>query len=233
MKEIILIDETPDNYKIINKVVNQLRYLIEEGASFTRYEKVNEELLRKFKETDSPKIYFLYVDKNQKFIKIANYIRKCDWNSRIILLVKEKYLLDDSYDKLYKIFNTIHINRYFAKMIRRDLCLILREEQLMKRFHYKNRNEDINILYRNILYVYRDTVDRKAVIVTQNNSYAINVSMNKLKEELSRGFVQCHRACLVNKNRIEKLDWQNKNIVLDNGVTVNYLSSKYKDDLEF
>ena len=84
---------------------------------------------------------------------------------------------------------------------------------------------------KHILYITKDTVNRKSVIVTDNNTHKTYMTISELLKKLSPMFVQSHRSCIVNKERIEKIN-KNKNIIIfDNGMKIDLLSDSYKKGL--
>ena len=99
-------------------------------------------------------------------------------------------------------------------------------------FLYQNRKFSLRIYYDSILYIYRDTVERKSVIVTDNNNYSLGVSLNEMKDLLDSRFKKVHRACLLNICRVQKFNWAQNYFVLDNGTKIELLSKKYRYDIK-
>ena len=91
-----------------------------------------------------------------------------------------------------------------------------------------NKFTSINICYKKILYIYRDTYKRKTVIVTTNNRYMLNIALKDIKLLLDNRFIRCHRACILNKLRVNNYYWNKGYFELDNGSRVYLLSKKYK-----
>ena len=80
-----------------------------------------------------------------------------------------------------------------------------------------------------ILYLYRDTIERKIAIKTVNgNVFLVNKNINQIIEELDDRFIQVHRSCIVNKNRVNVYNWAGGYFILDTNEKVNMLSKKYK-----
>lgn len=50
-------------------------------------------------------------------------------------------------------------------------------------------------------------------------------------ENLDDRFYLCHRSCLVNTEKIRKVDWKNSSIFFDNGEVINLLSRDKKKGL--
>ena len=97
------------------------------------------------------------------------------------------------------------------------------------------RLRDGNTLYtinlNDILYLTKESLSRKTVIVTDYNEFYISQSLNSIKDLLDDDFIQTHRACIVNKNRVCKIDFKNKIICFDNNIEIDLLSNKYKKEM--
>lgn len=81
---------------------------------------------------------------------------------------------------------------------------------------------------KDILYIARETVERKSVIVTDYNEFRSIKSLVELSEMLGEPFVESHRACLVNMDRVRIIDKRNRTITFDNGMTTNLVSPNFK-----
>jgi len=81
---------------------------------------------------------------------------------------------------------------------------------------------------QDILYITRDSVDRKIVVVTDYSEFKINKSLNEVKEELSDAFWFSHRSCIVNTDRIRKLDKKKNVITFDNGQEIDMINQEFK-----
>ena len=96
------------------------------------------------------------------------------------------------------------------------------------------RFHDQGILYTiplsDILYITRDSVERKGIIVTDYTTFKINKNLSDFKESLNNSFVQSHRACIVNIDRVVSVDTRKRIITFDSGDTTDLLSSNYKKD---
>ena len=57
------------------------------------------------------------------------------------------------------------------------------------------------------------------------------MTLLEVKEILGDKFIQTHRSCYVNEQRIDTIDHKNKIITFDNGVTTDLLSDTYRKEL--
>ena len=88
------------------------------------------------------------------------------------------------------------------------------------------------IPFDNILYVTRDSVERKCVIKTDTGDIKTYKSFAEIIEKLDSRFIQTHRACVINKNRTIRVNYSKKIILFDNGVKSDLLSLKYRKELK-
>lgn len=77
------------------------------------------------------------------------------------------------------------------------------------------------------MYVTRDTLSRKSIIVCVNNTYEVYINLKNVVGKLGDDFVQTHRACFVNKNRVKVINHKEKYIMFDNGEIIELVSKKY------
>ena len=82
---------------------------------------------------------------------------------------------------------------------------------------------------QDILYI--EYVDRKSKIYTNYMTASFNISLSELKNMLDDDFMYSHKACLVNTEKIKKIDKKEKIIYFDDGFSTNLLSQKYSKEL--
>ena len=79
-----------------------------------------------------------------------------------------------------------------------------------------------------ILYLTRDSVERKTIVYTDNNAHTINRSLKDIENYLDDRFVKTHRSCVINRDRIAEINYRTREIIFDNGSKIDFLSKKYK-----
>lgn len=81
--------------------------------------------------------------------------------------------------------------------------------------------------------VYIEHVDKKLKFVTVNEIFYVSKqSLSSYEDELSSGFIRCHRSYLVNRAFIVKIDKKNCNIYLKDGYGNIDLGDAYRQNLE-
>ena len=103
--------------------------------------------------------------------------------------------------------------------------------KIRKNFKYKIGKVDYTLDYDKILYIYKDTFERKSVIVSEKNEYRVPLNLVKIKELLDDDFIFTHKACIVNRNRVEAFSWPEGKVIFDNGMSAPFLSKTHKKEL--
>lgn len=178
------------------------------------------------------KIYILDIETpSASGIDIARDIRKYDRDSIIIFVTGH-----DEYGKLVlkrnimclSFINKFEDLKFDLRNSLKDACYYLNYDKAVK---LNDSNVDYNIRISKILYITRDSIERKTVIKLENAEYRLNLSLKKVKDALGDNFVRTHKSCYVNKNRVEKINYKNKLITFDNGLEIDLLSNLYKKEM--
>ena len=220
MIKIILIDNDERNYLTLKKIICKLDFLYSKNLVINWYKSNDKDLEKIIVDNEYKKIYLINVCFN-----IASFIRNNDYRSELILLGRK-------YNKWVKnIFDFIPNVYENSKRILLDIKEILDNYYIGNMFIYKNSKYCLRIYYENILYIYRDTYERKVVIITDKNDYHLRTSLSEIKKLLDKRFIQVHRACFINIYRTEKFNWVDNYFILDNGKKIDLLSKKYYDKI--
>ena len=178
------------------------------------------------------KIYILDIETpSRSGIDVARIIRRKDYTSPIIFLTGHNDLGMELLTE--DIAFTSFINKFVNYENRLKKSIINSINMLHKRRIL--RVNDGNTLYTinldDILYITKESVSRKTIIVTDYNEFQLNKSLQSMKELLDEYFIQTHRACIINKNRLCKIDFKRKIICFDNNSQIDLLSNKYKKEI--
>lgn len=180
----------------------------------------------------SNKIYILDIEtKAASGIDIARKIRKIDVDSIIIFVTVHNeagmVLLQDDLMFLNFISKFDDFENKLSNSISKALDYM----------HHKNiiKFNDKGTLYsipvNDILYVTKEPKGRKSIIKTTYAEYHVNLTLKEISDMCSGYFVQTHRCCFVNKDRVRVIDKHKCIIEFDNGESIDLLSSSYKKGL--
>lgn len=231
IKFIIVDDEIKwiDEYE---KIINDVAFNSNKQYEIKKYKKDDEDLHKLILDNSEQKIYLMDLDLENKHtgMDILREIREEDWDSEIIVLTNHDRMFETVHKEIYKTFDFIEKFDNFEVRLRKDLKKIISKKYDTDKFIYNNNKISLQIYLKDIIYVYRDTVDRKLVIKTTNNQFIVNMPINEMMEKLDDRFIQCHRSCIINDERIVEKNYAQGYFLTDTGEKVDMLSRKYQGE---
>ena len=234
MIKIAIIEDEDIYIQEIKKIIGKIKFQIEDEIKTFEFKGYNNDLSKFIINNDSRTIYIVDIElKNSKSgIEIASHIRDVDWDSEIIFITNHDKMFETVHRNVYEVFDFIEKYHELEKRLAKDLKIIISKNVDKKIFSYKGRNIDLQLYLHAINYIYRDKEDRKLVIVTDKSSFTINLGVKEILDLLDDRFKMVHRSCIVNTDKVVTYDWSKLKIVMKNGTEVNYLSRKFKKELE-
>ena len=213
MTKFVIVD---DDVRELEKVESLIHEVVED-VKIMKFTKITSELKAEIQNTDEHKIYILDIELANKVsgISIAKLIREVDWESEIVFVTNHDKMFESTHRSIYEVFDFIEKFHDFDKRLKRDIKEILKRNFDNKTFKYNANNVELNVYYRAILYIYRDTEERKLVIVTPNNKYKVSLTIKEMLDYLDG---------IVNKNRVEAKNYKEGYFILDTGEKVYMLS---------
>lgn len=178
------------------------------------------------------KVYILDIETpTRSGIDIARLIRNKDVDSVLIFLTGHQELGH------VVMKNDFLFLSYINKFDDCEKRLIKSLDKALKMFKIKSviRFKDNGVIYTipqdDILYITRDSVERKCIIVTDYSEFHVGKNLAELEEEINDNFVKTHRACLMNTKRILSFSKSQKEVVFDNGMTSDLISTRFDKEL--
>lgn len=234
MIKFIVIEDDKAHQEKVKSILRKITFNNEDEVNIFTYEKYSAKLREEIQDKATRKVFVIDIElqNNCSGVQIAKSIRENDWESEIIFMTNHDKMFETVYRNVYKVFDFIEKFHNFEARLEKDVKEILKMNFDNKMFVYRARNIDLNLYYKEILYIYRDTEDRKIIIVTTKNKFSLNSTIQDTLEKLDNRFRLVHRACIVNLDRVQKYNWKDKYFILDNGVKVDLLSKKYRKEVE-
>lgn len=216
--------------KVIIKLLDKtnIEYRIEKFKSYTK--KFGDII----KDTTSSKIYIMDIEIPDSYsgIDVAKRIRRTDWDSSIILVtsyiemgyeaLKAQIMLLDFISK----FNDCDNN------LTKALNIAIKKINDKKTLIYESAGMTYRLFTDDIVYIVRDSVERKSTITTTYNEFSAPDTIPELLEKLDSRFFMTHRSCIVNTDLIKNIDWKENIINFKGGKSTDYLSRDKKKGLK-
>lgn len=198
------------------------------------FERMTDTFLNLVKNHDTNYIYILDFElPNVTAIYVAREIRKHDWTSPIIIFTVNGGMAYETFKQRLQILDFVSKQFEAEKNLHELFDICFEQLKLRHSFKYRIGKTDYSIDYDKILYIYKDTVERKCILVTDVNEYLISMNLVKVKELLSDDFIFTHKACIVNKKRVSAFVWNENKIIFDNGMVTHFLSKTHKKELGY
>lgn len=232
MVNIIICDDNQKDKKNVLSIVNNFVIRNKLEHEIFLYDDYDDSFLSIIDKKLPFKIYLLdIVMPTRSGIDIAREIRKKDMDSVIIFFTAHEELGNVvlKNDLMFLSF----VNKFDDMETRLLECLnkaldVLNQRQVIK---FNDRNVSYTINIKDILYVTKDSFERKTIIKTDYTEFRINKSLSEIVDMLDGRFVQTHRACYINIDRKISIDRVNRIITFDNGDTIDLLSDKFRKEI--
>ena len=141
-------------------------------------------------------------------------------------------MYEQAYRSLYKVFDFIEKFHNFERRLEKDLKVILSKDYDTAMFKFKNRKITLQLYYKDITHITREKEERKLLIHTSTNNFALSMTMSEMMKKLDKRFKIVHRACIVNTNRVLKYEWAKGSFLLDTNEKVYLLSKNYRSEVD-
>ena len=232
MINIIVCDDNKNDLNKIRKSINKIMKSLKIDYKENVFMDYDESFMKIIDKKMPFKFYILDIETpSRSGIDIARIIRRKDYTSPIIFLTGHNDLGVEvlSEDIIFTSFINKFVN--YEQRLKKSIINSINSMNKKRILRLRDGNTLYTINLNDILYLTKESLSRKTVIVTDYNEFYISQSLNSVKDLLDDDFIQTHRACIVNKNRVCKIDFKNKIICFDNNVEIDLLSNKYKKEM--
>jgi len=224
MLQFIVLDDNVLFQSKLKNLINKKMFKNEIEYEISLFEKENQEFKKTIDNINS-KIYILDIElKNNSGIEIAKKIRKKDYKSAIIFLTAHYELAARTYQSKLLVFDFISKFDDYEKELDQAFEIALNNLKQFQKIEFFDKKQKIILDSSKILYIYYDSYTKKTKIKTNSKNYSLN--RNQIPLLPDNIFFKTNRNSYVNLKRIEKIDYQEKKIVFDNGETFTDISSK-------
>lgn len=217
----------------IRKIIDKLLINSDDYYHISEFDKFDSRF-KKLINNKQAKIYILDIEIKDSIsgIDIAREIRKKDWDSIIIIVTSHNELGFQALKAQIMLLDFISKYDNCEKSL--DLALRKAISQFGSKKAIKFESDGVSYIIHldDIVYITKDTVERKCIIRTTYNEIVVNKTLNYMLENLDDRFYLCHRSCIVNTEKIRNVDWKNRIINFDNNDSIELLARDKKKGLK-
>ena len=231
MVKFVIVDDNRMHRKKVYDVI--FSYMMNNNIDFEIHEfgNIDAKLSDFLKTTNKDAVYILDLElPGGDGIDVAREVRYQinDWVSPIIILTAHT----SSYYKIYK--QKLQILDFIGKCddidddIRENIDISLRVLNQTGAYKFTYKNIGYNIPYSD--YIQRE--ERRTKIVTRNDIYYRNISINDIKKELPSYFVISLKGTLINTKNVLKINWNTCKVYFKDGKNGYLVSKNHKKELD-
>ena len=234
MMRFIIFEDNKDFRERISNIINKVMmpYNFEYKISkFGEYNKKVEELITNKNEL---KIYILDVELPEiSGLEIASEIRNVDLDSTIIFLTAHPECQNDIFYSRLQAIDYINKDRLWPDRFESTIKYSIKNINRRRIFSYEFNHNSYRLPIDKILYVEKIQDNQKCEITMEDGSkYLIISSITALNDKLGPSFYQSHKSCLVNVEKIRRVNYPENIITFHNGESVYLLSNRNKKGLK-
>jgi len=232
MINFVVVEDNARHRKRIKEII--LRYMMKKSEEFDiyEYEKETKELEEVIERKEEDHVYILdFILPNTNAINISRKIREKDWSSPIIIFTVNGGMAYETFKQRLQILDFVNKQYEAEKNLKELFEICMNQFKIKESLKLKHKGVKYNIDTDKIKYIYRDTLERKCVIVTNNSEYRIAINISEIKEKLKKNFMYTEKGCIVNMERVEVIVWKDKKIEFDDGSKIYMLSKKHKKEI--
>lgn len=214
---------------IINKVMMPYNFEYKINK-FAEYNKELEEVIEKKNEQ---KIYILDIELPEvSGLEIASEIRTDDIDSTIIFITSHPEFQNDIFYSRLLAIDYINKDRIWPDRFEKTIIYTLRNLDKRRILAFEFNHNSYRIPIKDILYIEKVQDNQKCTINLENGSkYEIVSTIIEMKEKLGPSFFQSHKSCLINVEKIKKVNYNENTITFTNNETLYLLSNRNKKGL--
>lgn len=233
MVNFVIVDDNNNHRKNICNIVMKRMMSNQVNFKINEFNDYNNKLTTYIKESGHISIYILDLElPSGDGIDIARMIRNTcnDWNSPIIIITAHSSLYYEVYKQRLQILDFIPKFGSIDTSINEDIDICLRMLSKEKVYKYIYKNVEYNIKLSDINFIQRD--GRKTKIVTKNQTYYQNITINAIKSMLPTYFKISAKGTLINMRNIHKIDWNEMIVFFKDGTKDYVVTNSHKKEIE-
>lgn len=231
--EFVICDDEKLFRSTIKKVIDKLLINSDDYYHVSEFEKFDSSF-KKLINNKQSKIYILDIEIKDSIsgIDIAREIRKKDWDSIILLVTSHNELGYQALKAQIMLLDFISKYDNCEKNLEQALRKAMSQLGSKKAIKFESDGVSYIIHLDDIVYIVKDTVERKCVIKTTYNEIVVNKTLNYMLENLDERFYLSHRSCIINTDKVRNVDWKNSIIKFDTNDSIELLARDKKKGLK-
>lgn len=180
------------------------------------------------------KVFILDVEvPGKNGIDLARKIRKSgDWISPIIVVTSHEEFKVVGFTGKILMLDFISKNKELSNNLLSALLVSLEINSSKPSYNFSYKGDYFSLPYDDIIYFEKSFKDNSSIVVCENDDYVVRKTISEIEEELKNtNFFKTHRSCIVNLNKIKRINYDD-GIIYFNNEEIDLLSRNNKKILK-
>lgn len=197
------------------------------------FSKFDAEFEQFISDTTQNKIYLMDIEVPGSLsgIEVAKKIRRFDWDSIIIMVTSHTELGYEALKAQIMLLDFISKSHDWEKNLTDTIMTAIEQVDNKKTLVLESSGITYRIHTNDILYILKDSTERKCTIKTTYDEIVVNAGIAELGKMLDNRFYPSHRSCYISLEKVSSIDWRKNVIYFNTGDTIDYLSRDKKKGL--
>lgn len=233
MLRFIICEDNKEFLSRLGNIVNKVMMPYNFEYKISRFTEYNKELRAVINKKYEQKVYILDIEMGEiSGLEIASEIREKDSKSIIIFVTQHNECKNDIFYSRLVAIDFIPKDRFWASRFESTIEHVMKALNKERVLSYEFNYNSYRIPYDDILYIEKIPEDQKCVINTESGEqYLIFSSITRLAKKLGPSFFQSHKSCIINVEKIKRIDYNDNMITFINNESVYLLSNRKKKKL--
>ena len=234
MLRFIICEDSKDYLDKISIIINKVMMPYNFEYKINKYREYNKEVEEIIVRKHEQKIYVLDIElPDISGLEIASNIREIDLESMIIFVTSHPECQNDIFYSRLLAIDYINKNKLWKDRLEKTIKYAVKNINNRRLLSFDFNYNSYRLTIKDILYVEKMPENQKCIIVMEDgNKYEIISTIKNLKEKLGVSFYQTHKSCLVNVEKIKKINYHEGIITFTNNQSRYLLSSRNKKGLK-
>lgn len=234
MLRFIICEDNKDCNEKIAIIINKIMMPYNFEYKINKFQKYDKEIEKIIAQEQEQKIYILDIELPEiSGLEIASNIRETDLESVIIFVTAHPECQNDIFYSRLLAIDYINKNKLWQDRLEKTIKYAVKNISNRRVLSFDYNRNSYRLPINSILYIEKVPDNQKCIIYMEDKSkYEILSTISKLKTKLGPSFYQSHKSCLVNIEKIKRINYPEGTITFLNNQTIYLISTRNKKGLK-
>lgn len=234
MLRFIVVEDNKDFLSRLANSINKVMMPYNFDYKVNKFTEYNDEIKEIIKIPNEQKVYVLDIELNEvSGLEIASEIREHDLNSVIIFVTAHPECKNDIFYSRLLAIDYIGKDRFWEERFESTIDYTVKAVNRRRVLSFEYNYNSYRVPFDDIMYIEKLQAVQKCIIYTEDGKeFEIIANISDLAEKLGYGFFQSHQSCIVNVEKIQRINYSDNTITFKNGDLIYLLSNRKKKELK-